>query len=88
MNDSYVRRKQLLAEAIEKIKAGEVIEVVDASGYAFGVCIGDFRDIGWSSRETVRDGMWYEWNGPTAIIVEGKRIEPGGRTEFVEMDWS
>lgn len=88
MIEQYQKKKQLIAEAIEKINAGELINVVDASGWAYGVCIGDFRDIGWSERCTTVNGMWYEWKGPLPIMVEGNVIQPGGCTEFVEMDWS
>ncbi len=77
-----------LSIAIKDIQDGKIINVVDASSYRDGLCIGDFRSIGWSNRCADRKGMWYEWNGPNPISVSGKVVRPGGSTEYVEMDWS
>jgi hypothetical protein len=82
------QKAEMIDQAIERIRNGEVITVADASFFALGLCIGDFRNIGWSERCTDRYGMWYEWNGPTAIVVGSNRIEPGHKTIYVEMDWS
>jgi len=77
-----------LNEAIRKIENGEIIKVSSSSSSALGVCIGDFRANGWSERCADRGGLWYDWNGPTAIIVDGVIIQPGSSTEYWEMDWS
>jgi hypothetical protein len=77
-----------LDEAICKIENGEIIKVSSSSSSAMGLCIGDFRANGWSERCADRGGLWYDWNGPSAIIVDGVIIQPGGSTEYWEMDWS
>jgi hypothetical protein len=81
-------KQTAVQQAISRIQAGEVLSVVDASGCAYDICIGDFRRVGWSERCADRRGLWYEWRGPAAIIVGGQRVEPGGCTEYTEMDWS
>ena len=70
------------------IKMGTLIDVEDASWMSDAVCIGDFRDLGWSKRVATRDSLYYEWNGPNPIRVSGSIINPGESTEEIEMDWS
>ena len=86
---SYIILKQ---EQIERacflIKMGNLVDVVDASSSRDSICIGDFRDIGWSKRVATRDTLYYEWNGPNPIRVSGCIINPGESTEEIEMDWS
>jgi|TARA_R110002167_G_scaffold130125_4_gene313578 hypothetical protein len=82
----------LKSEQIERacflIKMGNLVDVVDASSSRDSICIGDFRDIGWSTRVTTRDSLYYEWNGPHPVKVNGEIINPGESTEEIEMDWS
>jgi hypothetical protein len=78
----------LLEEAIGAITMGSLINIDDASGSANSVCIGDFRDIGWSRRVATRSSLYYDWNGPNAIRVGGTVVEPGSSTPEYEMDWS
>lgn len=70
------------------IKLGNLVDVEDASSSGSGVCIGDFRDIGWSKRVATRDSLYYNWTGPGPIRVSGNVINPGESTEEIEMDWS
>ena len=70
------------------IKMGTLVDVEDASWMSDAVCIGDFRDLGWSKRVATRDSLYYEWNGPNPIRVSGRIINPGESTEEIEMDWS
>jgi len=81
-------KEQMLNAAIVDITSGSIIDVADASWMSDTVCIGDFRDIGWSTRISTRDSLYYVWNGPNAIRVEGQIVNPGETTEEVEMDWS
>jgi len=74
--------------AIERINDGEVIDVIDASSCSTGVCIGDFRAIGWSERLASRQSLCYFWRGPTAIRLSGVLIQPNSYTPEVDMDWS
>ena len=82
----------LKSEQIERacflIKMGTLIDVDDASSSRDSLCIGDFRDLGWSKRVATRDSLYYEWNGPGSIRVSGRIINPGESTEEIEMDWS
>ena len=82
----------LKSEQIERacflIKMGTLIDVDDASSSRDSLCIGDFRDIGWSTRVATRDSLCYDWNGPSPIRVGGNVINPGESTEEIEMDWS
>ena len=77
-----------VADAVRRIKLGEVVSVIDASGSAHSLCIGDFRDIGWSERVATRRSLYYTWNGPVPIVVDGQTVNPGGTTEETEVDWS
>ena len=70
------------------IKMGTLVDVADASWMSDTVCIGDFRDLGWSKRVATRDSLYYEWNGPNPIRVSGRIINPGECTEETEMDWT
>ena len=81
-------KKTQVQKAIDRILSGEIIQVSSSSASALEVCIGDFRKIGWSERCADRYGLWYDWNGPVPIIVEGKTVEPGKSTEYWEMDWT
>lgn len=81
-------KQEQVQDAIARISIGQLIDVIDASGCSTGVCIGDFRDIGWSERVATRSSLYYRWDGPSAIRVGGVIIEPGSSTEEVEMDWT
>lgn len=85
---SREEKAALFDEAVERIKAGEVISIHDASGSAIAVCIGDFRAMGWAEKNVWRTGMNWTWKGPTAIMLSGERVEPGKETVEVDMDWS
>lgn len=78
----------LFAEAVGAVAMGKIIDVSDSSGSMINVCIGDFRDIGWSERIATRNSLYYRWTGPSAISVNGKIVEPGGYTEEYDMDWT
>ena len=81
-------KQEQVQDAIARISIGQLIDVIDASWTSSGICIGDFRDIGWSERVATYDSLYYRWNGPSAIRVGGKIIEPGSHTEETDMDWS
>lgn len=85
---SREEKAALFQEAVGAISMGALIDIVDASGSANSVCIGDFRDIGWSERISTRRSLYYRWTGPFAIRVNGQIVEPGGYTEEYEMDWT
>lgn len=82
-----LEKQAIIKSAIEKIKSGEMIEVINASGYIDGICIGDFRSVGWSKKYTDYTGMWYEWYGPTPIKVDNIIIYTNGSTPYCEMNW-
>lgn len=77
-----------LTEAIEELKSGKILDVIDASGCAFGICIGDFRVVGMAEKNVWRTGMNWTWKGPGTIRMNGKVYEPGDETEEIDMDWS
>lgn len=77
-----------LLPIIERLKSGEIIDVIDASYVRDGLCIGDFRSVGMSEKNTWRDGMNWTWKGPGTIRMNGKVYEPGEQTEEIDMDWS
>lgn len=81
-------KNAMFIEAVGKITMGFEIEITDSSYSSNSVCIGDFRDMGWSSRIATPTSLYYKWKGPTAIWVSGKRIEPNSFTEEIEMDWT
>lgn len=82
-------RQSLIRAAIERMKAGEVVDLVDASGCAYALCIGDFRDVGMSVKNVWRTGMNWTWNGPGAIrLNSGEVLQPGQDSEEIDMDWS
>lgn len=77
-----------LDEAIEALNSGQIVDVTDASYFRDGLCIGAFRDVGMSVKNTWRTGMNWTWNGPGTIRMDGKLYTPGSETEEIEMDWS
>ena len=81
-------KQEQVQDAIARITNGEIIDVIDASWSSTGVCIGDFRDIGWSERVATYDSLYYRWKGPSAIRVGSKLVNPGGHTEESDMDWT
>lgn len=81
-------KEKMFNECVGKITMGFEIEITDSSYSSSSVCIGDFRDMGWSERIATRDSLYYKWKGPTAVWIGGKRIEPNECTEEVEMDWT
>jgi hypothetical protein len=86
--DARERKLQEIANAAKRISAGEMISMNGSSYSANNLCIGDFREIGWSERISTRDSLYWNWNGPSPIIVDGVIIVPGGSTEEFLMDWS
>ena len=78
-------KQALFDEAVGAITMGALVDVEDASGSSNSVCIGDFRDIGWSTRISTRDSLYYAWNGPNPIRVEGQIVNPGETTEEIEV---
>lgn len=75
-------------DTVAKIRAGKLMDVVDASGSANAVCIGDFRANGWAEKITTLTSMFWHWTGPSAIRVNGAIVQPNSYTEEIEMDWS
>ena len=88
MDSKLFTKQEQFERACFLIKMGNLVDVVDASSSRESVCIGDFRDIGWSTRVTTRDSLCYEWNGPHPVRVNGEIIIPGQSTKEIEMDWS
>jgi hypothetical protein len=80
-------KNQMIADAIANISAGVLVEVSDASGCVFSVCLGDLRDIGWTEKITSRRSMNWRYTGPNPITVDGKIINSGEYTEEIDMDW-
>ena len=78
---------QMVAEAIVNISAGIPVEVTDASGCAYSVCLGDLRGIGWAEKITSRRSMNWRYTGPNSITIDGKIINSGEYTEEIDMDW-
>lgn len=81
-------KQEQVQDAIARISMGQLIDVIDASWTSSGVCIGDFRDIGWSERVATSYSLYYRWKGPSAIRVGGDIVEPGSSTVETEMDWT
>jgi hypothetical protein len=81
-------KTQMIADAVAKITEGVMVEVIDASGAAYAVCIGDFREVGWVEKVTTRDSMCWKWTGPNPVKVDGVVINSGECTKEIEMDWS
>lgn len=85
---SREEKAQAIADAVQKLNAGLTVAVTDASGSAYSVCIGDFRDMGWSKKITWRTGMQWQWTGPGKIVMHGETLATGDFSEEVDMDWS
>lgn len=75
-----------IQEAIDKIRSGEILDVVYASGFSGGIAIGDFRPCGMSEKIVTRKEFFYVWNGPGQIRVNGKILNPGDETEHLDVD--
>jgi hypothetical protein len=85
---TQAERTVLLYEAIMKLNAGEIVKLIDASGCAFGLCIGDFREAGMSKKNVWRDGMNWTWKGPGTIDLDGEILSPGQESREIDMDWT
>jgi len=86
---SREQKSQMIDDAIEKMSGGEIVDLIDASGCAYALCIGDFRDNGMATKNVWRTGMNWTWNGPGTIRLHGGEIlHPGQQSEDVDMDWS
>lgn len=81
-------RATLMKNAIEAMSKGEIVDLVDASGCAYALCIGDFRSNGMAIKNTWRTGMNWTWNGPGAINLQGEILQPGQDSQEIDMDWS
>jgi hypothetical protein len=81
-------KREMVTEAVAKIAAGITVELTDASGSAYSVCIGDLRDYGWAEKITTRSSMYWRYTGPNSVIVGGQVVNSGGYTEEIDMDWS
>lgn len=79
--------KKDLSKAIEQLKSGEIVDVIDASMCTFEICIGDFRDVGMAEKNTWRTGMNWTWKGPGTIRMNGKVYIAGSETECIDMYW-
>ena len=85
---TQTERDQKINEIVSKLKAGETVKLIDASFSAFGVCIGDFREMGWSIRNTWRTGMNWTWVGPGKVDLDGQILKFAGQSEEVDMRWT
>jgi hypothetical protein len=81
-------RKVLIENAITRMKDGEIVDLIDASYYAFDICIGDFRNVGMAMKNVWRDGMNWSWEGPGQIRMSGQILSPGQESQDICMDWS
>lgn len=82
------QRVNLRNSAIKDMEAGVIVPLVDASYYAYGLCIGDFRDNGMAVKNTWRTGMNWTWKGPGSICLDGEVLKPGQESQEIDMDWS
>jgi hypothetical protein len=83
----YKNENISMEDIIKRLKDGEIINVIDASSFSYGLCIGDFREYNMSVRCTDKFGMWWEWKGPGTICINGVNYKPNTETKYVEMDW-
>ena len=81
-------RAHLMEEAIQRMKNGLVVSLIDASYCSYALCIGDFRENGMSEKNVWRTGMNWSWNGPGTIELHGEILQPGDQSEDMDMDWS
>ncbi len=81
-------REALMKDAIDRMTKGEIVDLVDASGCAYALCIGDFRDNGMSKKNVFRSGMNWTWKGPGTINLSGEILKPGQESQDIDMDWS
>ena len=75
-------------DAEQRLLAGEIVDVIDASYSAYALAIGDFRMLDMSEKNVWRDGMNWSWKGPGKIRMNGRIYTPGECTEEIDMDWS
>jgi hypothetical protein len=85
---SREEKAEVITAAVEKLNAGLTVDVTDASYSAYSLCIGDFRDMGWSEKITWRTGMQWQWTGPGKINMSGETLATGDFSQEVDMDWS
>lgn len=81
-------RKQIMDDAVARLKAGEIVDLIDASGCSYALCIGDFRENGMAEKNVWRTGMNWIWNGPGTINLDGEILNPGQQSREIDMDWT
>jgi hypothetical protein len=81
-------RAVLIDRAIEDMRNGVIVDLIDASYCSYALSIGDFRDLGMSTKNVWRTGMNWTWNGPGAVRLSGEVLQPGDSSCDIDMDWS
>lgn len=81
-------RMVLIERAVSDMRNGVIVDLIDASYCSYALCIGDFRDLGMSTKNVWRTGMNWTWNGPGAICLSGEVLQPGDQSVEYDMDWS
>jgi len=81
-------KKELVFKAVTDIAAGIPVRLLDASGSAHAVCIGDLREYGWAEKICTRSSMYWHYTGPNSVIVGDQVVKSGEYTEEIDMDWS
>ncbi len=85
---SHDEKVKQVEDARQRLLAGEIVAVIDASYSAHSLAIGDLRVVGMSEKNTWRSGMNWTWVGPGTISMNGVVYTPGSQTEEIDMDWS
>lgn len=81
-------KAELVSKAVADIAAGIPVKLIDASGCAYAVCIGDLRDYGWAEKIVTRNSMYWHYTGPNSVIIGNEVVKSGGYTEEFEVDWT
>lgn len=81
-------RDNLMKDTIDRLNAGKIVDLIDASWCAYALCIGDFRYNGMAEKNIWRTGMNWTWNGPGTICLSGEILKPGQQSQDIDMDWS
>jgi hypothetical protein len=81
-------KQALVSKAVADIAAGIPVRLLDASGSAHAVCIGDLREYGWAEKICTRTSMYWHYTGPNSVIVGNEVVKSGGYTEEFEVDWT
>lgn len=85
-----MRQECSIADLLDIIDSGVVVEMPDASYLKDRYCMGDLATVGRAKRlrstSRTESMTCWEWLGPGKVTCSGKTLSPGDLTEWSEFE--